>query len=337
VEEFGETKISDYSNLYYIMPYYAKTLRDLIERGIEHSKVPEYIEQIVSGLSYAHSHGIIHRDIKPENILYDDVNDTLIIADWGIAHFNEDEQYTKVETKLTTRLANFQYASPEQRLKGGIVTEQSDVYSLGLIINEMFTKEIPIGTNYKKINEINKFYNYYDAIVEWATRQNPEERPKSIDRLSKKEGVYYFDKNELYLLIGNIILNIQLYETDIPQYSNTIEILTNWIYNAKIPSSKNRDDVFVNEVVKIVSELAFRHPFYDGNKRIANITLISILDYLDSKLMAKRSDIENKISNLVLKKIDIEDFEQWLKPRIIRKSQLKDIDKLMQILENFSP
>jgi len=330
----GEYSIINKTYFYYLMPFYTKTLRDLITEGIDHVKIPEYLEQLINGLSFAHSKKIYHRDLKPENILYDNVNDNLIIADWGIAHFNKPEQSIPVITKPTTRLANFQYAAPEQREKKNIkVNEKADIYAVGLILNEMFTKEIAIGSNYKKISTINTEYAYYDAIVDWAIRQNPDERPKSIDRLSKKVGVYYFDDYELHILISNIILNIKLSEIGIPNYPDTLKTIKNWIFNSKIPSKKNKKKSLINEVVKFIAFLIYNHPFADGNKRISNIILTSTLDYLDLKLIAKFSEITNKIEELVMQNIGIETFENWLKLKIISKDDLNDIDKLIEMIE----
>jgi tRNA A-37 threonylcarbamoyl transferase component Bud32 len=64
----------------------------------------------------------VHRDLKPENILYNPQEGRPIVADFGIASFEEDELYTAVETKDETRLANFQYAAPESSLASASAT-----------------------------------------------------------------------------------------------------------------------------------------------------------------------------------------------------------------------
>jgi len=171
------TYIKDNINLvYYIMPVYNQTLRELMNEGIEAEKVLPIITQILSGLRFAHEKGVWHRDIKPENILIDK-NGNAVIADFGIAHFSSDELATIVETKQSDRLANFQYAAPEQRVRGEMVDGRADIYAVGLILNEMYTNTLPIGSKYRTIGDVNPEYAWLDVLVESMLRQNPIERP----------------------------------------------------------------------------------------------------------------------------------------------------------------
>lgn len=164
--------------VFYVMPLYKKTLRDRIESGINADDAVSIFIGILNGLKYAHENGTIHRDIKPENILFAENSIEPVICDFGIAHFSENELITAVETKAADRLANFQYAAPEQRVKGGAnnVKGQADVYAAGLILNEMFTGEIPQSSGYKKIEDINPEYAYLDKLFEKLYKQNPNER-----------------------------------------------------------------------------------------------------------------------------------------------------------------
>ena len=168
---------------FYIMHRYESSLRSIIENGINSQKYLKYVNQILDGIEAAHLFGAIHRDIKPENILYDSKNDNLVIADFGIAAFNEEQLFTLVETKNGTRLANFQYASPEQKMRGRIIDKRTDIYSLGIVINEMATKELAFGTAYKEIKSIYKEYEYLDEIIKKMICQNPIERYSSIDEI----------------------------------------------------------------------------------------------------------------------------------------------------------
>jgi serine/threonine protein kinase len=171
---------------FYVMPRYDGSLRDLLKAGIPFGKVLNYFAQILDGVEAAHFHGVVHRDLKPENILYATDNDCLVIADFGIAHFQEDELYTAVKTKDTTRLANFQYAAPEQRSHGAEQDQRADIYALGLILNEMFTGAIPSGTGYKTIANVAADYEYLDSIVEEMLRQSPKERFDSIEKIKNQ-------------------------------------------------------------------------------------------------------------------------------------------------------
>lgn len=163
--------------LFYVMPLYDKTLRDIIQGEISISQIFNYILQICEGINFIHNKGVIHRDIKPENILLG--GEEVVIADLGIAHFENFDITEKGEL-----LANRVYAAPEQKKKGlsKEISKSVDIYALGCIINELFTKENPLGTNFMKIADKYPGLNKLDNLVDRCMRQNPDERP-SIDEV----------------------------------------------------------------------------------------------------------------------------------------------------------
>jgi serine/threonine protein kinase len=85
-----------------------------------------------------------------------------------------------VETKPTERLANFQYAAPEQRSAGAKVTLAADIYALGLILNELFTRATPHGTDYRQIGAVAPELAFLDPTVAQMIKQSADERPTSI-------------------------------------------------------------------------------------------------------------------------------------------------------------
>lgn len=166
---------------FYVMPLYSGTLRDLIAKGIAPNTVVSYFNQILDGIEAAHLQGVWHRDIKPENILFARETNTLVVADFGIAHFEEEDLLTAVETKNDERLANFLYSAPEQRIRGQSVDGKSDVYALGLILNEMFTKAVPQGTAFRRVSDVANDYAYLDGLIDLMLRQEPSSRPTIAD------------------------------------------------------------------------------------------------------------------------------------------------------------
>lgn len=171
---------------FYVMPLYSCSLRELIKQPINKNKIMHFYNNLLDGIEAAHLKNVIHRDIKPENILYDEGKNILLIADFGIAHFQEDDLYTAVKTKDDARLANFQYAAPEQRTPGQIVDSRADIYALGLILNEIFTGKVPHGSGYKKIKDVAPEYEYLDDLVEIMIRQSPDDRPPNIEDIKLK-------------------------------------------------------------------------------------------------------------------------------------------------------
>lgn len=183
IYDYG-TAGNDY--IFYVMPFYTSTLRELMKKGIKHEDISTIFVGLLNGLSFAHKIGAIHRDIKPENILFGGNNLVPVIADFGIAHFTEDNLKTIVETNPKEKIANFQYAAPEQRNLQGKILPQTDIYSAGLILNEMFTGEIPVASGYKKIGDVNPMYQYLDALFDEIFKQNPEDRLYPEDSIIKR-------------------------------------------------------------------------------------------------------------------------------------------------------
>jgi serine/threonine protein kinase len=168
---------------FYVMRRYDGNLRDLMNNKIAPRNVLKLYYQILDGVEAAHLKNVIHRDLKPENILYDKRASNLAIADFGIARFSQDLLATAVETTPAQRLANFQYAAPEQRVPKRAVTLAADIYALGLMLNEMFTGSVPHGTDFLSIAAVSKELGYLDILVERMIKQNQDERPKSIGEL----------------------------------------------------------------------------------------------------------------------------------------------------------
>jgi serine/threonine protein kinase len=162
--------------IFFVMPYYSMTLRDKCKIGnwTPNEKIDVFL-QLLNALKYAHDKKIYHRDVKPENVLIGNDGEA-VLADFGIAHFAAEELVTAVETKMSDRLANFQYSAPEQRQRNGTVSGAADVYAAGLILNEMFTGKVIGGSSYAKIADSIAEWGYLDALVEMMIAQDPNQR-----------------------------------------------------------------------------------------------------------------------------------------------------------------
>jgi tRNA A-37 threonylcarbamoyl transferase component Bud32 len=116
-----------------------ETLKDRIRRS-GRLPIPEavaYAIEVARGLSAAHARHIVHRDVKPQNVLIDEEG-TARVTDFGIARSLTEEGLTAEGRVLGTT----DYVSPEQAL-GHAVTGQSDLYSLGIVLFEMLTGDVP--------------------------------------------------------------------------------------------------------------------------------------------------------------------------------------------------
>lgn len=112
------------------------------ERTLLNSLGAHVALQLCDGLAYTHSQNIVHRDLKPGNILMRKNRD-IVISDFGLSKFSENVEDTlHLTTVPGTILGTFDYMAPEQ-LNGDRITERTDIYSLGVILYEMFTARRP--------------------------------------------------------------------------------------------------------------------------------------------------------------------------------------------------
>jgi hypothetical protein len=116
-----------------------ETLKERIRRmgRLPIDEAIAYAIEIARALGCAHSHGIVHRDVKPQNVLIDE-DGSAKVTDFGIARTMTEEGLTADGRVLGTT----DYVSPEQAL-GRDVNGQSDIYSLGVVLFEMLTGDVP--------------------------------------------------------------------------------------------------------------------------------------------------------------------------------------------------
>ncbi|HTD53071.1 MAG TPA: protein kinase, partial [Thermoanaerobaculia bacterium] len=100
-------------------------------------RVVNLFRQICEGLGAAHEQGVIHRDLKPQNVMVD-CNDKVFVMDFGLAKSLEQSGLTQAGAIVGTPY----YMSPEQ-VKGEATEARSDIFSLGVILYEMATGELP--------------------------------------------------------------------------------------------------------------------------------------------------------------------------------------------------
>ena len=125
---------------YIVMEYIdGITLKEFIERegSLRWKDAVHFTIQILKGLQHAHDKGIVHRDVKPQNIMVLP-DGTIKVADFGIARFSRSEQRTITDKAI----GSVHYISPEQA-RGERTDEKADVYSVGVMLYEMLTGQLP--------------------------------------------------------------------------------------------------------------------------------------------------------------------------------------------------
>src|SRR5881392_2314981 len=123
-------------------------LKELVEHEgpLSSREAIELALQVARGLGFAHESGLVHRDVKPQNVLLD-ADGRAKVTDFGIAHAVDVDGMTITGTIMGTS----NYIAPEQA-RGQPVDEQTDVYSLGCVLYELLTGEVPYdGDNFVSV------------------------------------------------------------------------------------------------------------------------------------------------------------------------------------------
>lgn len=169
---------------FYVMPLYKGSLRNLMDNSeVDREYILNMLLSLLASLEAFYYGGHVHRDIKPENILFNVKSNKLVLADFGVAHINEDLPELTLQTAPAERLANFKYAAPEQRIVGAEIDHRTDQYAFGLMINELFTGAIPQGSGYAEIVSAADRFSYLDSVVEKMIAQNRLDRYEGISIL----------------------------------------------------------------------------------------------------------------------------------------------------------
>ena len=198
----------------YIVQEYVEggSLKELINKGgaIPWQTAVLMAIQIARALEYAHEKGIVHSDIKPHNILITQ-EQLAKVTDFGIA-----QTMTSNAITMTSGISfgSVHYASPEQ-IRGSIMSEKSDIYSLGILIYEMVTGRVPfdcdtsVAIAIKHLQElppsssliIRTIPHGLDQIIMKCIQKSPENRYQNARELVDELDAILIDPNGDY---GNV-------------------------------------------------------------------------------------------------------------------------------------
>lgn len=172
-----------------VMKQYNGTLE--FDPNFSEEEIIRIFKQIIDCIEQVHKKGIVHRDLKPQNILLDSQLN-IVITDFGIAYYNPEIFEMTGHTMSSERLANFDFAAPEQRNSKEQPKPTMDIYAIGQLVQWMVFGETHKGTHRKKLTE--KFNTkrmiLLDSIVEKCLDNTPNNRYQSISEIKDEISKY---------------------------------------------------------------------------------------------------------------------------------------------------
>ena len=182
--------VGEFQNNFYIAMEYLHggDLNSRLKQGLAIRETINIIKQSASALDFAHRKNIIHRDIKPDNIMFRE-DGAAVITDFGIAK-EVDSDMNLTQTGLI--VGTPKYMAPEQ-IRGGSPTPQADIYSLGILLFQCLTDQLPfvgkdmVSTAYKHFNdpvpELPPVVAVFQPILERMLAKSPEDRYERADEI----------------------------------------------------------------------------------------------------------------------------------------------------------
>lgn len=243
----------DYDNEFIIMKRYPYNLEEYLNsHELDEEELLTIFIAIVSAMKYCVSEGILHRDLKPHNILVTE-NGKPILSDFGLSapYLDRDTKYNLTETHFNA--GTKMYSAPEQLNSLKEATEKSEVYSLGVILYTLYTK------NFSRLES--EFITGIENsrmrhIIKKATKQNSEERYETIDDLYQNINDYLNPKDDI---------SIQNFELD---------YIAEKIYQA----CKNKDTSQTEDIFNVISNVEFD----EGDNLLVKVSIIQHLYLMES-------------------------------------------------------
>lgn len=181
VHDFGEAGDSLYLAMEFVD---GASLRDLLQEGRLTSRdALAYVPQICDALQYAHDQSVVHRDVKPENLLVDQAG-RVRIADFGLAKLLDQREGPAPVTVTRQALGTPHYMAPEQVSGAGAVDHRADLYSLGVVLYELLTGELPLG-RFAPPSATDATHRPFDPLVMKSLEPDPAARYQAADELKE--------------------------------------------------------------------------------------------------------------------------------------------------------
>ncbi|MGZ8847683.1 MAG: serine/threonine protein kinase [Pyrinomonadaceae bacterium] len=212
VTDFGE---AENGVVFLVMEYLdGRTLKDFIKsKGpMPIDQVSEILRQVAGALDAAHEQGVVHRDLKSDNIMISDTKggEWAKVLDFGIAKIQQPEGVRDVDiTAANLVIGTPQYMSPEQCSQSGPIDARSDVYSLGIIVYEMFVGRVPFTGESPTVIMMKQVQDEPPSILE-ARPDLPPEVGKILARtLAKQPDDRFQTAGELSKALADVATEVE--------------------------------------------------------------------------------------------------------------------------------
>ena len=291
----------------FVMEYIqGKTIKQLLEEKgkLEDFEIILIFSQMISAVNYIHEQGLIHRDIKPSNFMINEKMEVKLM-DFGIAkdlNINNSDN-----TNTTLNMGTTMYMSPEQIRSTRDVTNQSDIYSLGVLLWQMVTGSRPyeldtlstFDIQVKIVNEaLPLTKTSWDEIIQKATEKNIEKRYKSCKDINIDDFIKINNQVQPNTPFQNVIIDIESNGTYIQKINEEIPSLHQILWYKKVGEYIKKNEAIIRiESSKNSFEITSNYEGYITAR--SAVSILKVGDILIQVSVVK--NINNKISEKITK------------------------------------
>jgi len=219
IHEIDETEDGQ---MFIAMAYYeGETLKKKMASGqLPVDSAIDLAIQITQGLAKAHEHGITHRDIKPANVMITK-DGVAKIVDFGLAKLAGQTRLTKTGTTMGT----VAYMSPEQA-QGIDADHRSDIWSLGVVMYEMITGQLPFRGEYEQV----VVYSILNEDAQPITSQRTD-APLELERIVNKAMAK--NRDERYQHVDEMLLDLKALRRDVESGISRPRLMPRMLFKTK--------------------------------------------------------------------------------------------------------
>ena len=243
------------------------TLEEYLSSNISKKERNRLFEELLSAVGYLHKQGIIHNDLKPENILISHTDHSLKLIDFGLS--DSDSHFALKRLGCTPR-----YASPELREQSRNIDARSDIYSIGVIMQQL------VGNS---------------AIAKRCTQGNPNKRYANIEALQRA----WRNRHRPYFVVAAVVLLLMIALPTILYYRTNIE-------HSKLQHKQEERD---QQLDAKQQEIDTKQEKLNVKQQEIS-TLQQEFDVRQKQLDAKQQEIDTKQEKLNVKQQEISTLQQ---------------------------
>lgn len=201
--------VSQQGHPYFVMPYVKSiSLNAILKRSdVNATRKIDIAIQICKALTYAHRNGVVHRDIKPGNILVD-YEGHVRLVDFGIAGYFTANKNGERDPNDNLIMGTDAYMAPEQHAGENNANHLSDIYSLGVVMHQLFFGELPF--QYRDLpssTSANEFADELKPLIQSCLNPTPEKRPPTAEDI----------RQQLLIIVQGKHLRTNRWSSDSPQ------------------------------------------------------------------------------------------------------------------------